>query len=267
MDNRNNQAQAGQGGTNAPQNRRLNLTPTDIVNQDFGHKMRGYDVEEVDNYLDLVIKDYETYNEQIKAFQQENNRLKSRIDELTKQMNAQGGPAVAGAANPGSNVSNYDILKRISNLERHVFGASKANTTPSMPRSYTAPRFSAPQPQQPNPSAAPAGYGPAPKPSTEPSFASGSPFQESSQPRPAQQQSGQPQQSAAPRNEPNPYQGGGTQYRNYGSAANNGGQPAPQPNNAPYGNPRPSNPAPQNGPEQPANGENNNGYRPQQPQQ
>lgn len=265
MDNQQNQAQPGQKAANAPQNRRLNLTPTDIVNQDFGHKMRGYDVEEVDNYLDLIIKDYETYIEQIKGLQQENNRLKSRIDELTKQLNAQGGPAAPGTAPAaGSSVSNYDILKRISNLERHVFGASKAAPAPTSPRPYPAPRFnpSAPTGNTPQPNGpAPYGSGAAPTKSEEPHYPSAPQFQEPRQPQPANR----PQQPApnAPTGEPNPYQGGGTQYRNYGPAAPTSPQSAPQqPNPAPYSNPHPANPNPASGNSDQPSGDNH--CRPQQ---
>ena len=35
------------------------LTPMDIHNKDFPVKMRGYDQDEVNDYLDQIIKDYE----------------------------------------------------------------------------------------------------------------------------------------------------------------------------------------------------------------
>ena len=50
----------------------------------------------------------------------ENDRLVSKVDELTKQI-AVG--KSGQAARPTSNVNNMDILKRLSNLERRVFGA------------------------------------------------------------------------------------------------------------------------------------------------
>jgi DivIVA domain-containing protein len=271
MDNRNNQAQSGQNTNNAPQGHRLNLTPTDIVNQDFGHKMRGYDSEEVDNYLDLVIKDYETYNEQIKAIQQENNRLKSRIDELTKQLSAQG-PAVAGnsSAGSGSSASNYDILKRLSNLERHVFGVSKANPVPSVQRSYVPPRYNSAPAQGPTNRFAGPGMQTSPNPpmthrgEETPQYSQPAQYQEPQTPnQPASRQNPAPQPQvnrgpqqpqstpvAEPSAKSDPYQnqvGGGTQYRNYGPQS-----PENQTNNG-YVNP---NPAPQ------PSGENN--YRPQQ---
>ena len=53
------------------------ITPLDIQNKDFAKKMRGYDPDEVDDFLDAVIKDYS-------ALMKENQTLKSKIGMLTK---------------------------------------------------------------------------------------------------------------------------------------------------------------------------------------
>ena len=53
------------------------ITPVDIQNKDFAKKMRGYDPDEVDDFLDAVIKDYT-------ALMKENQSLKSKIGMLTK---------------------------------------------------------------------------------------------------------------------------------------------------------------------------------------
>ncbi|CAM4041721.1 DivIVA domain-containing protein [Lederbergia lenta] len=37
----------------------MSLTPVDIHNKEFGKKMRGYDEDEVNEFLDQIIKDYE----------------------------------------------------------------------------------------------------------------------------------------------------------------------------------------------------------------
>ena len=51
------------------------LTPVDIQNQDFAVKLRGYDADEVDDFLDMLGGDYE------KLFK-ENLEQKDRIKEL-----------------------------------------------------------------------------------------------------------------------------------------------------------------------------------------
>ncbi len=53
------------------------ITPVDIQNKDFTKKMRGYDPDEVDDFLDVIIKDYS-------ALLKENQSLKSKIGMLTK---------------------------------------------------------------------------------------------------------------------------------------------------------------------------------------
>ena len=102
----------------------VNLTPKDIVNKHFRPKMRGYDPTDVDEFLDKVIQDYETFTKENQRLQMENDRLVSKVDELTKQL------AVGKSgqtARPVSNMTNMDILKRLSNLERRVFGAQFNN--------------------------------------------------------------------------------------------------------------------------------------------
>lgn len=48
------------------------LTPIDIFNKDFKYSFRGYDVDEVNEFLDLVIKNFEWLIE-------ENRKLKEQL--------------------------------------------------------------------------------------------------------------------------------------------------------------------------------------------
>ncbi|RAK18949.1 DivIVA domain-containing protein [Anoxybacillus vitaminiphilus] len=90
---------------------RIKLTPKDILEKEFKISMRGYNQDEVDKFLDLIIKDYETFQQQIEELQQENMRLKRQLEEAQKRQPAQAG------------TTNFDILQRLSNLEKHVFGS------------------------------------------------------------------------------------------------------------------------------------------------
>ncbi|WP_127848170.1 cell division regulator GpsB [Lacticaseibacillus hulanensis] len=99
--------------------------PKDILNKQFKTKMRGYDPDEVDEYLDSIIKDYEAYATEIDRLNDERARLISRVDELNKQLTVAKGTA-STAAPTSTAATNYDILKRLSNLERHVFGSKLA---------------------------------------------------------------------------------------------------------------------------------------------
>ncbi len=109
----------------------IELNPTDILKKEFKTKMRGYEPEEVDGYLDLVIKDYQTYQESIDRLTAENARLFKKVDELNRQLSASDN-VKESAPQQASAATNYDILKRLSNLERHVFGAklSEQNQAP-----------------------------------------------------------------------------------------------------------------------------------------
>ena len=55
------------------------LTPLDIQKQDFGVKMRGYNADEVDDFLDLVGADYE-------KLYRENKELKDKVMLLNKSI-------------------------------------------------------------------------------------------------------------------------------------------------------------------------------------
>lgn len=99
------------------------LTPKVILEKDFKSSMRGYSPTDVDEFLDVIIQDYESFMKEINNLKSENERLLSKLDEASKQqMTSQ----TSSAAQSTGNTSNFDILKRLSNLERHVFG-SKLN--------------------------------------------------------------------------------------------------------------------------------------------
>ena len=91
---------------------KIKLTAKDILEKEFKSAMRGYKPEDVDKYLDYIIKDYETFHKEIEELQQENMRLRKQLEEASKR------PATQTAG-----TTNFDILKRLSNLEKHVFGS------------------------------------------------------------------------------------------------------------------------------------------------
>ncbi|PLS16305.1 cell division regulator GpsB [Bacillus sp. M6-12] len=94
---------------------KIKLTAKDILEKDFKTAMRGYKQEDVDQFLDLIIKDYEVFHQEIEDLRQENLRLRKQSDDVSRRQVQQ----TPGAA-PGT--TNFDILKRLSNLEKHVFG-------------------------------------------------------------------------------------------------------------------------------------------------
>ena len=96
------------------------LTAREILEKDFKIDARGYRPQEVDQFLDLIIKDYVDFEAttkrlvtEIKALESENAKLKAEIRNLKASLD------IAGS-NKG--VTNVDLLKRISDLEKVVYG-------------------------------------------------------------------------------------------------------------------------------------------------
>lgn len=104
----------------------IKFTPQDILHKQFKEKNigKGYDEADVDSFLDDVIKDYDTFNKEFDRLNSENERLRAKVDELNRQVEV-GSTMNAQNSNqqPVSNATNMDILKRLSNLERRVFGS------------------------------------------------------------------------------------------------------------------------------------------------
>lgn|SRR5574344_230392 len=101
---------------------RVELTDNDIYNKQFKVDARGYNPKEVDRFLDIIIKDYGSYNAMIGELQddkkeliEENMRLKQDIRSLQLKMDALKDLS-------GNDSSNVDVLRRLSNLEKIIYG-------------------------------------------------------------------------------------------------------------------------------------------------
>jgi DivIVA domain-containing protein len=95
-------------------NQLVQLTTKEILEKEFKSGIRGYSPDEVDKFLDTVIKDYETFQSEIQRLRQENQRLKQELNQQSSEPRRSSIP---------QGQTNYDILKRLSNLEKHVFGS------------------------------------------------------------------------------------------------------------------------------------------------
>ena len=105
-------------------NNLINLTPEDILKKEFRIDTRGYRLKEVDQFLDEIIADYQTYNKIINDLQKEKDdqveiilNLKQEIRDLKTTVEisrSQNRDDISG--------SNLDILKRLSALEKAVYG-------------------------------------------------------------------------------------------------------------------------------------------------
>ena len=102
----------------------INLTPEMILNKEFKIDTRGYRLKEVDQFLDEIIVDYQTFNKIILDLQKEKEEqtevilnLKQEIRDLKTTVEIS-----KSASNTLESGSNLDVLKRLSNLEKAVFG-------------------------------------------------------------------------------------------------------------------------------------------------
>ncbi|MFC4778446.1 DivIVA domain-containing protein [Paenibacillus sp. GCM10023252] len=59
------------------------LTPLDIHNKEFGRRLRGYDEDEVNEFLDQVIKDYELLIRENKELQNQVLSLQEKLNHFT----------------------------------------------------------------------------------------------------------------------------------------------------------------------------------------
>ncbi|MBE6154068.1 MAG: cell division regulator GpsB [Firmicutes bacterium] len=101
---------------------KIYLTPQEILDKEFKIDARGYRPQEVDKYLDMVIRDYTEFiniikkNErEIKDLREDNAKLKAEIRSLREQL-------VTSESNSDTSFNNVDLLRRISQLEKVVFG-------------------------------------------------------------------------------------------------------------------------------------------------
>lgn len=101
---------------------RLLLTPKDILEKEFKIDTRGYRPQEVDKFLDEVISDYDEMISIIKNLEREKKDLIDENIRLKQEVrNARTKLDVLRDAGP-TEVSNADLLRRLSNLEKIIYG-------------------------------------------------------------------------------------------------------------------------------------------------
>lgn len=96
------------------------LTPQEILEKEFKIDARGYRPQEVDKFLDIIIRDYVEYGTIIKRLQAEIKNLHSDNEKLkAENRNLKSNLDIASSTKA---VTNVDIIKRLSELEKVVYG-------------------------------------------------------------------------------------------------------------------------------------------------
>ena len=105
-------------------NDRITLTMQDILEKEFKIDARGYRPQEVDKFLDIIIKDYNEYNNIIKNLEKEKRTLALENQNLKNE--ARNLRSSIEAARIGEKeITNVDLLRRISQLEKIILGKSE----------------------------------------------------------------------------------------------------------------------------------------------
>ena len=106
-------------------NEKIYLTPGERLEHDFKIDARGYRPQEVDKYLDMIIRDYTEYNNIIKNLKGQINDLTSDNYTLKQEIRALKEKLETQEDSSNKQVTNIDLLKRISNLEKIVYGRNE----------------------------------------------------------------------------------------------------------------------------------------------
>ena len=104
----------------------IKLSAKIILDKDFKTGLRGYSQDEVDQFLDEIIQDYESFEQVLKQKEAKIAELEAQLREAEAGHKETPQPTLekkeAPVVQQANNVTNYDILKRLANLEKRVFG-------------------------------------------------------------------------------------------------------------------------------------------------
>ena len=101
---------------------KVTLTPQDILEKEFKIDTRGYRLKEVDQFLDIVIGDYEQFLSLLRESEREKEELLEEIMSLKQEIiNLKMSIEIAKSGD-SREVTNVDVIKRLSQLEKIVYG-------------------------------------------------------------------------------------------------------------------------------------------------
>ena len=102
-------------------NDRIALSSKEILEKEFKIDARGYRLQEVDKFLDIVIHDYNEYNSIIKELAIKNNQLHEENEKLKQEIRNL--KSNLEALKYGEKeVTNVDLIRRVSQLEKIILG-------------------------------------------------------------------------------------------------------------------------------------------------
>ena len=100
---------------------KIALTMQNILEKEFKVDARGYRMQEVDQFLDIIIRDYNEYNNIIKELMNVNKSLESD-NAVLKQEIRDLRSTIDTLKSGEKEITNVDLLRRISQLEKIILG-------------------------------------------------------------------------------------------------------------------------------------------------
>ena len=99
----------------------ISLSPQDILEKEFKVDTRGFRPQEVDRFLDLIIADYTKFISIIKKISEENKEIIEENINLKKELRNTK-EKLDIIKNSDKEITNVDLLRRISQLEKVIYG-------------------------------------------------------------------------------------------------------------------------------------------------
>ena len=100
----------------------ISLTPQDILDKEFKIDTRGFRPQEVDKFLDVIISDYTKFITIIKRLDSEKKELIEENLRLKRELRENRDKIELLKNTTSKEMTNVDMLRRISSLEKIVFG-------------------------------------------------------------------------------------------------------------------------------------------------
>lgn len=100
----------------------ISLTPQDILDKEFKIDTRGFRPQEVDKFLDVIITDYTKFITIIKRLDSEKKELIEENLKLKRELRENRDKIELLKNTTSKEMTNVDMLRRISSLEKIVFG-------------------------------------------------------------------------------------------------------------------------------------------------
>ena len=100
----------------------ISLTPQDILDKEFKIDTRGFRPQEVDKFLDVIITDYTKFITIIKRLDSEKKELIEENLRLKRELRENKDKIDLLKSTTSKEMTNVDMLRRISSLEKIVFG-------------------------------------------------------------------------------------------------------------------------------------------------